>query len=85
MKDGGESLFPGGDGADPTLKVTKDRIYLYAPENREVVICDRDGVILAYRSISEVVEKISTHDGYHLTRIHQVDFTDAGESCWKSN
>jgi hypothetical protein len=78
LKDRGDSFWQGGKIGQPTLKVTKDRIYFYAPTNREVVACDHDGVVLAYRSINDIVEKISTRDGYHLVQIHQVDFSDDG-------
>jgi hypothetical protein len=59
--------------------VTKDNIYFYAPANREAVMCDRNGVVLAYRRISNVLDKISTEDGYHLVQIHHVDFSDDGD------
>jgi len=78
LKDRGDSFWQGGEIGQPALKVTKDRIYFYAPTNREVVACDHDGVVLAYRSINDIVEKISTRDGYHLVQIHQVDFSDDG-------
>jgi len=63
----------------PLLRVTKDRIYLYAPTNREVVICDRDGVVLAYRNFSDAIERISTEDGHHLEQVHQMDFAENGD------
>ena len=63
----------------PLLRVTKDRIYFYAPTNHEVVTCDRDGIVLAYRSFSESIEKISTEDGYHLVQTHQTDFAENGD------
>jgi hypothetical protein len=63
----------------PLLRVTKDHIYIYAPTNREVVMCDRDGVVLAYRNFSDAIEKISTEDGYHLEQAHQMDFTEDGD------
>jgi hypothetical protein len=78
LKDRGDSFWQGGEIGEPALKVTKDRIYFYAPTNREVVACDHNGVVLAYRSISDIVEKISTRDGNHLVQIHQVDFSDDG-------
>ncbi len=78
LKDRDNSFWQGGEIGEPTLKVTKDRIYFYAPRNREVVACDRDGAVLAYRSISDIVEKVSTRDGYHLSQVHQVDFSDDG-------
>jgi hypothetical protein len=63
----------------PMLRVTKERIYFYAPTNHEVVVCDRDGTVLAYRSFSESIEKISTEDGYHLEQTHQTDFAENGD------
>jgi hypothetical protein len=78
LKDRGDSFWQGGEIGQPALKVTKDRIYFYAPTNREVVVCDRNGIVLLYRSISDIVEKISARDGYHLVQIHQVDFSDDG-------
>jgi hypothetical protein len=42
-------------------------------------MCDRNGVGLAYRSISDIVDKISTKDGNHLVQIHHVDFGDDGD------
>ena len=79
LKDPGDSFNQGGEIGQPALKVTKDHIYFYAPANREVVMCDRNGVVLAYRSISDIVDKISTEDGNHLTQIHHVDFSDDGD------
>jgi hypothetical protein len=78
LKDRGDSFWQGGEIGEPALKVTKDRIYFYAPTNREVVACDHNGVVLAYRSISDIIETISTRDGNHLVQIHQVDFSDDG-------
>jgi hypothetical protein len=78
LKDRSDSFWEGGEIGQPTLKVTKDRIYFYAPTNREVVVCDRDGAVLMHRSISDILEKISTRDGYHLVQIHQLDFSDDG-------
>ena len=63
----------------PLLRVTKERIYFYAPTNHEVVMCDRDGIVLAYRSFSESIERISTEDGYHLVQTHQTDFAENGD------
>jgi hypothetical protein len=79
LKDGADSLFLGGDGGEPALKVTRDRIYFYAPENHEAVICDHNGRVIAYRNVSDIVGKISTQDGSHLVQIHGADFTDDGE------
>ena len=42
-------------------------------------MCDRDGIVLAYRSFSESIEKISTEDGYHLVQTHQMDFAENGD------
>ena len=43
-------------------------------------MCDRNGIVLAYRSISDIVDKIiSMEDGYQLAQIHHVDFTDDGD------
>ena len=78
LKDRDNWFGQGGEIGQPTLKVTKDRIYFYAPTNREVVTCDRNGVVLAYRSISDIVEKFVTQDAYRLVQIHQVDFSDDG-------
>jgi hypothetical protein len=65
---------------EPALRVTKNHIYFYAPANREAVMCDRNGAVLAYRSISDIVDKIiSMEDGYQLAQIHHVDFTDDGD------
>jgi len=63
----------------PLLRVTKERIYFYAPTNHEAVVCDRDGTVLAFRSFSESIEKISTEDGYHLEQTHQTDFAENGD------
>jgi len=79
LKDAGDSFLQSGETGQPTFRVTKDHIYFYAPANREAVICDRNGVVVAYRSISDIVDKISTEDGYHLVQIHHVDFSDDGD------
>src|SRR5580704_12498056 len=48
LKDFNGSFHRGSEVGQPLLKVTKDRIYFYAPKNHEVVMCDRDGTALAY-------------------------------------
>jgi hypothetical protein len=79
LKDGGESLRAGSETGQPALRVTKDNIYFYAPKDREVVMCDRNGEVLASRSISGVVEELSRADGYYVVQTHHVDFTDDGD------
>jgi|HubBroStandDraft_1064217.scaffolds.fasta_scaffold02315_6 hypothetical protein len=79
LRDRDDSFNLGSQNGQPLLRVTKDRIYLYAPTNHEVVTCDRDGIVLAYRSFSKSIEKISTEDGYHLVQTHQTDFAENGD------
>jgi hypothetical protein len=79
LRDREYSFNVGSQNGQPLLRVTKDRIYFYAPTNHEVVTCDRDGIVLAYRSFSESIEKISTEDGYHLVQTHQTDFAENGD------
>jgi hypothetical protein len=50
LKDDEDSFHQGGEVGQPVLRVTKDRVYFYAPTNREVVITDRNGIVLAYRA-----------------------------------
>ena len=63
LKDGGDSFHQGGEVGQPALRVTKNQVYFYAPTNREVVITDRNGAVLAYRSISDIIEKTGMEDG----------------------
>ena len=79
LKDRGDSFLAGGETGEPALRVTKDRIFFYAPSNREAVMCDRNGVVLAQRSVTEIVNRIAADDGLHLVQIHQVDFNDNGD------
>ena len=79
LKNGGNSFHEGGQFGETTLRVTKDRVYFYAPTDREAVIADRNGVVLAERSISDIIEKISMEDGYHLVQVHALDFSDDGD------
>lgn len=79
LKDGGDSFHQGGQFGETTLRVTKNQVYFYAPTNREAVITNRNGVVLADRSISDIIEKISMEDGYHLVQIHALDFSDEGD------
>jgi hypothetical protein len=79
MKDGGQSLSGSGADGQPALRVTKDKIYLYAPKNREVVICDRSGQVLTSRSISDTVDKLSSANGFYIEQTHRVDFTEDGD------
>ena len=76
---GGDSFHQNGEHGQPALRITKNQIYFYAPTNREAVIIDRNGVVLAYRSLSDIVEKMGMDDGYHLVQVHAVDFTDDGD------
>jgi hypothetical protein len=78
LKDGEDSFHPGGEVGQTALRVTKNQVYFYAPTNREVVITDRNGAVLAYRSISDIIEKIGMENGYHLVQIHALDFGDDG-------
>jgi len=79
LKDFNGSFHPGSQLGQPLLRVTKDRIYLYAPMNREAVMCDRDGVVLLYRNLSDDIEIISMEDGYHLVQAHQMGFAEDGD------
>jgi hypothetical protein len=79
LKDFNGSFHTGSEVGQPLLRITKDRIYLYASTNREVVVCDRDGVVLTYRNFSNALDKISTEDGYHLVQTHQMDFAENGD------
>jgi hypothetical protein len=79
LKDQADSFHQNGELGEPKLKVTKNRIYIYAPSNREAVIADRNGTVLVCRSISDIIEKISSEDGYHLVQIHNMDFNDDGD------
>jgi hypothetical protein len=79
LKNGGNSFHDGGQFGETMLRVTKDRIYFYAPTDREAVITDRNGVVLAERSISDIIEKISMEDGFDLVQIHALDFSDDGD------
>jgi hypothetical protein len=79
LRDREYSFNSSSQNGQPLLRVTKERIYFYAPTNHEVVMCDRDGTVLAYRSFSESIEKISTEDGYHLVQTHQMDFAENGD------
>ena len=79
LKKGGDSFNQNGEIGQPMLKITKNYIYFYAPTNREVVMCDRDGAIITHRSINDIVDKVSTEDGYHLVQTHHVDFAENGD------
>jgi hypothetical protein len=79
LRDREYSFQSGSQIGQPLLRVTKDHIYFYASTNHEVVMCDRDGVVLAYRSFSDAIEKISTEDGYRLEEVHQMDFAENGD------
>jgi hypothetical protein len=79
LKDREYSFQSGSQIGQPLLRVTKDHIYFYTSTNYEVVMCDRDGVVLAYRSFSDAIEKISTEDGYRLEEVHQMDFAENGD------
>jgi hypothetical protein len=79
LKERGDSLYGGSQTGEPALKVTKNQIYFYAPTNREVVMCDRNGTVTAHRSINDIVDKVSTQDGNSLVQTHHVDFSDDGD------
>jgi hypothetical protein len=66
LKDAGNSFSGSGQTGEPALRVTKDHIYFYAPANREAVMCDRNGVILTYRSIGDIVDKIISTEAVSL-------------------
>jgi hypothetical protein len=79
LRDGGDSLRASSQVGEPALRITKNRIYFYAPKNRETCIIERTKVGFAYWDISEVVADLSTEDGYHLVQTHHVDFSDDGD------
>jgi hypothetical protein len=78
LLDGTNSFHQGGEIGEITLKITKDRIYIYAPTDREALIFDRDGASLAHRSVSYIIERFAADAGFHLAQIHALDFTDDG-------
>ena len=79
LKNGGDSFHQGSLVGETKLRITKDRVYFYAPTDSEAVITDRDGIVLADRSLSDIFEKISMDDGYHLVQVHALDFSDDGD------
>jgi hypothetical protein len=79
LRGGGGSLTAGSEVGEPVLHITKNRIYFYAPKNREACMVERTKVGFAYRDISDVVDGLSTEDGYHLVQTHHVDFSDDGD------
>ena len=79
LRDGGNSFTASSQVGEPALRITKDRIYFYAPKNREACILERAKVGSAYLDVSEAVADLSTEDGYHLVQTHHVDFSDDGE------
>jgi hypothetical protein len=79
LRDREYSFNLGGQNGQPLLRITKDHIYFYASTNHEVVMCDRDGRVLAYWNFTDVINKISTENGYHLVQTHQIDFAENGD------
>jgi hypothetical protein len=79
LRDREYSFNLGGQNGQPLLRITKDHIYFYASTNHEVVMCDRDGRVLAYWNFTDAINKISTEDGYHLVQTHQIDFAENGD------
>jgi hypothetical protein len=75
----GDSFDQNGEIGQPALRVTKNNIFFYAPTNREVVMLDRTGAIVAHRSVSDIMDKLSAEDGYHLAQTHAIDFSDDGD------
>jgi hypothetical protein len=75
---GGDFFNQNGEVGQPALRVTTSAIFFYAPTAREAVMLDRTGVILARRNLKEIVDRLSTEDGYHLAQTHAVDFSDDG-------
>ncbi|HUN60729.1 MAG TPA: hypothetical protein VMU53_02010 [Candidatus Sulfotelmatobacter sp.] len=75
----GDSFNQGGETGQPALRVTKNHIFFYAPTNREVVMLDRTGAILARRTLNDIVGRLSTEDGYHLAQTHAIDFSNDGD------
>lgn len=79
LKARGDSFNQNGEIGQPALRVTRNNIFFYAPTNRECVMLDRTGVILARRTLTDIVDKFSTQDGYHLAQTHTIDFSDDGD------
>lgn len=75
----GDSFNQGGEIGQPALRVTRNDIFFYAPTNREVVMLDRSGAILARRTLNDIVGRLSTEDGYQLVQTHAIDFSDDGD------
>jgi hypothetical protein len=75
----GDSFNENGEIGQPALRVTRNDIFFYAPTNREVVMLDRSGAILARRTLNDIVGRLSTEDGYHLAQTHAIDFSDDGD------
>jgi hypothetical protein len=73
-----DPLNMGSEVGIASLRVTPDRIYVYAPDGQEAVALARNGDVLQHRRIGDAVKKLAEAGGFRLVQTHAVDFDEDG-------
>ena len=75
FKDGAEAIDH-VDLINASLVKRGDRLFIYAPAGREILVCDLDGKILRRTNLNETFAKWMKADGTNTIRITSVGFMD---------
>jgi hypothetical protein len=71
-----EDSGPGHEMVSATVMMSDGKLYIYAPSEKQVVICSLDGKILRRAALDEVAAKIARADKVTRAPISDVGFVD---------
>lgn len=71
-----EDFGPGYEIVRASVMVNDGKLYLYAPSERQVLVCSQEGKILRRAALENVAGKIASADGVSRAAISEVAFVD---------
>lgn len=71
-----EDFGPAEEQVYASIALLNGKLYIYAPSERQVVICSLDGKILSRNGLEDVANKIAHADNVNRAAISEVGFVD---------
>lgn len=68
------TIEPGANYSRPVLTIQHDRLLIYAPTSREIVICDRSGEVSRVIPLAPILEQVAKEDGVDRIGIAGIGF-----------
>ena len=76
FKNASRAVNQNEDGVDPSLMVKDGKLFIYAPEENEILVCLPDGTVIRRRRMDDVLLKIQRTEGMTRVRPESVAFVD---------